>query len=269
MENVKEPNKYREGLIVYLNAPSASSLKTNTLKFRADYVGPLYIRELLGHDKTILCSMDGKILHGVFHVNRLKPGFIRLEKGSASHIDEVRRAYNEKQVKEIKQSPDSELKAAERKPETGIIPHTAAACIIQSYCSIQEDSSYDNLPVGAIIMSTTKDDTLDHSLYADHQGKNKNLGAPRELSYREQKKIRNHRKNLIEQGEEMSISKIRCKNGHIQLCLQGKDSNPGHAFWYDPRVHPNSCVVIANYLRKNRLKVHGSLEKLAQRTYVC
>ena len=101
MDKVKTPNKYWKGLIVYINAPSASRLKTNTLKFKADFVGPLYIKELLGSDKTILSSLDGKILHGVYHVNRLKPGFIRLEKGSASHIDEVRRAYTDKVIQNL------------------------------------------------------------------------------------------------------------------------------------------------------------------------
>ena len=272
MEKVKKPNKFREGLIVYLNAPSASSLKTNTLKFRSDYVGPLYIRELLGHDKTILSSIDGKILHGVFHVNRLKPGFIRLDKGSATHIDEVRKAYNEKQVKEIPKTPDQEIKAAQKPAEEVPSPHTAAACNFQSIFSIQdiqEIGCFNNMPKNSIITSPpSDDDCIDQQIYLQYQKSNEHLGAPRELTPKERMKIITHGESLSKQGEELSITKIRFKNGHIQMCLQSDQTGPGHAFWYDPRYHPNNCEVIAKYLEQPTMRIHGSLRKLTGRTYV-
>ena len=269
MEKVRLPNKYREGGLVYLNAPSASSLKTNTLKFKSDYCGPLYIKQLLCSGKTILSSLDGRILHGVYHINRLKPGFIRLENGSASHIDEVRKAYTTKQIQEIEKTTPNDMRSAENQGVTPPVGHTPAAATIQSIFSMQRDMDYANLPTNAFITDTEVTDPVDTHLYMGHIENNNELGAPHDLSLRQQKVIEKHSKNICQQGELLNITKVRCKNGHIQLCLQGDISGPGYAFWYEPRLHPENCKIIGNYLKKNKLRVHGSLGRLATNLYSC
>ena len=262
MEKVRQPNKYREGALVYLNAPSASSLKTNTLKFKSDYCGPLYIKNMLGTDKTILSSLDGRVLHGVYHINRLKPGFIRLENGSASHIDEVRNAYTTKQIQEIKKSTPNDVRSAEHQGVTPPVGHTPAAATIQSLYSMQRDMDYSKLPTNAFITDTEVTDPADTSLYMAHSDINNQLGAPHDLSLRQQKVIEKHSRNICQQGEPLNITKVRCKNGHIQLCLQGDVAGPGYAFWYEPGLHPENSKIVSNYLEKNKLRVHGSLGRL-------
>ena len=270
MEKVRQPNKYREGLIVYLNAPSASSLKTNTLKFKADYVGPVYIFELLGNDKTILSSLDGRILHGVFHVNRLKPGFIRLEHGSASHIDEVRRAYTQKQIQNMSNSTTTDIQAAGH--STGHTPqgeaHTAAACTVQTALAVPE-----HIPEHSIILDTMPVDHMTEAMYMGCLSDDNKLGTKNMQSKKQQAKQKalkqKHATHITQQGENMNISKIRCKNGHIQLCLQGEIAGPAFSFWYEPRLHPNNCKVIGDYLKKNCLKIHGSLGRMASTLFLC
>ena len=290
MEKVKKPSKYREGLIVYLNAPSASSLKTNTLKFKADFVGPIFIVELLGNDKTILSSLDGRILHGVFHVNRLKPGFIRLENGSASHIDEVRKAYTQKQIQNLNKSSTAEIQSAGTGTEDNITnkeAHTAAACTIQAMFSIQEHipedrvimnnmtpdtvqamfSIQEHIPEDAIIINTVTQDTVQQPMYMGHLENDTQKGNPNTKSEKQRLKQKalqqKHGKRIIQQGEEMTITKIRYKHGHIQMCLQGSTAGPHNSFWYEPRLHPNNNKIVENYLSQNKLKIQGSLGNMA------
>ena len=267
MEKVKQPNKYKEGLIVYLNAPSASSLKTNTLKFKSDYVGPLWIKELLGNDKTILATLDGKILHGVFHVNRLKPGFIRLQNGSASHIDEVRTAYTKAQIQKLDKTPATDLKSAEAQAETKTAtePHTAAACNIQEFLSLQQKEPYQNMPTDCISTETPQQASIDKNMCMELADQNRGLAAPHILTHRQAEIIKSHGNKLPQQGEDMTVTKIRCKHGKTQLCLQGESSGPGYAFWYEPSVHPKYDIIIRDYLQhskeeRNRIRTHGNFD---------
>ena len=263
MEKVKQPNKYREGLLVYLNAPSASSLKTNTLKFKSDFVGPLWIKELLGQDKAILCTLDGKILHGVFHVNRLKPGFIRLANGCASHIDEVRRAYTDVQIAELHRSPTADIQSAGEHagaPPT-VAPHTAAACSMQVLFNVEEEVPYTNMPTECILTDSTPSESVNPLVYMDNLKKNKNLGAPHAMTYRQTESLKRHGRQITKQGEDLKVTKIRCKDGHLQLCLKGDNTDPAYAFWYEPRAHPNNSRAIGDFLLKTKMKVHGSLRK--------
>ena len=69
MENVKEPVKYKVGLIVFALVPLNSHLQTKSLKFNASFIGPLFVKELLGPDKCLLHDMENRPLHGVYHVN--------------------------------------------------------------------------------------------------------------------------------------------------------------------------------------------------------
>ena len=58
LEKVKQPVKYKVNLIVFVLCPGSSHLNTKSLKFNANYVGPLYIAELLGSDKALLKDME-------------------------------------------------------------------------------------------------------------------------------------------------------------------------------------------------------------------
>ena len=63
---------FAENDIVYLLAPHASALQSNTQKFRQDYVGPLAIDTKIDDTHYLLKDITGRTLKGDYHINRLK-----------------------------------------------------------------------------------------------------------------------------------------------------------------------------------------------------
>ena len=63
---------FNENDIVYLLAPHASALQSNTQKFRQDYVGPLAIDTKIDDTHYLLKGITGSTLKGDYHINRLK-----------------------------------------------------------------------------------------------------------------------------------------------------------------------------------------------------
>ena len=60
--------------MVYLLAPHASALQTNTTKFKQDFIGPLFIDTALDKTHYRLKDMVGLLLDGTYHVNHIKKG---------------------------------------------------------------------------------------------------------------------------------------------------------------------------------------------------
>ena len=80
--------------MVYLLAPHASALQTNTTKFKQDFIGPLFIDTAL--DKTHyrlnkthyrLKDATGLLLDGTYHVNCIKKGSARTPLGIVDKFD--------------------------------------------------------------------------------------------------------------------------------------------------------------------------------------
>ena len=60
--------------MVYLLAPHASALQTNTTTFKQDFIGPLFIDTALDKTHYRLKDVTGLLLDGTYHVNRIKKG---------------------------------------------------------------------------------------------------------------------------------------------------------------------------------------------------
>ena len=60
--------------MVYLLAPHASVLQTNTMKFKLDFIGPLFIDTPLDKTHYRLKDVTGLLLDGMYHVNHIKKG---------------------------------------------------------------------------------------------------------------------------------------------------------------------------------------------------
>ena len=69
-------------MLVYLLAPSASSLQTNSNKVCLDWVGPLVVANVLDQSHMVLEDLTSRTLQGVYHVNRLKFAYVRTENAS-------------------------------------------------------------------------------------------------------------------------------------------------------------------------------------------
>ena len=91
----KKPEVFKKGQLVYLFAPSAVSLQTNTKKCHADFVGPLVINRVLDETHYILSDVQGQILCGVYHVRRLKKAQLRTPTGNVTTYDELKTTFQE------------------------------------------------------------------------------------------------------------------------------------------------------------------------------
>ena len=60
--------------MVYLLAPHASELQTNTTKFKQDFIGPLFIDTTLDKMHYGLKDVTGLLLDGTYYVNHIKKG---------------------------------------------------------------------------------------------------------------------------------------------------------------------------------------------------
>ena len=60
--------------MVYLLAPHASALQTNTTKFKQDFIGQLFIDTALDKTHYRLKDMTGLLLDGTYHVSCIKKG---------------------------------------------------------------------------------------------------------------------------------------------------------------------------------------------------
>ena len=87
------PETFQEGQLVYLLAPSAATLRTNTQKCRADFIGPLVINKALESTHYIINDLQGRILIGVYHINRLKKATVRTPSGTVSIYQQLHDSF--------------------------------------------------------------------------------------------------------------------------------------------------------------------------------
>ena len=123
------PETFQEGQLIYLLAPSAASLRTQTKKCRADYVGPLVINKILDPTHYILNDLQGRILIGVYHINRLKKASVRTPSGTVTTYQQLHDSF-------------THIIEEEAKPSTSH-PDIAPAAILHSIYNLPYSHHYD------------------------------------------------------------------------------------------------------------------------------
>ena len=83
---------FEDNQMVYLLAPHASVLQTNTTKFKQDFIGPLFIDTALDKTHYRLKDVTGLLLDGTYHVNRIKKGSAYTPLGIADKFDTCEKA---------------------------------------------------------------------------------------------------------------------------------------------------------------------------------
>ena len=73
----KNEEIFQDNQMVYLLAPHASALQMNTMKFKQDFIGPLFIDTTLDKTHYRLKDTTGLLLDGMYHVNCIKMGSAR------------------------------------------------------------------------------------------------------------------------------------------------------------------------------------------------
>ena len=73
--------------MVYLLAPHASALQMSTMKYKQDFIGPLFIDMALDKTHYRLKDMTGLLLDGTYHVNHIKKGSAHTPLGIVNKFD--------------------------------------------------------------------------------------------------------------------------------------------------------------------------------------
>ena len=88
----KNEEIFQDNQMVYLLAPHASVLQTNTTKFKQDFIGPLFIDTALDKMHYRLKDVTGLLLDGTYHVNHIKKGLACTPLGIADKFDTYEKA---------------------------------------------------------------------------------------------------------------------------------------------------------------------------------
>ena len=83
----KNEEIFQNNQMVYLLAPHASVLQTNTTKFKQDFIGPLFIGTALDKMHYRLKDVTGLLLDGTYHVNCIKKGSAHTPLGIADKFN--------------------------------------------------------------------------------------------------------------------------------------------------------------------------------------
>ena len=260
MEKVKEPTKYKVGLIVFLLSPGSSHLQTKSMKFNASYLGPLFINQILGFDKAILHDMEGRPLHGLFHVNRLKPGYIRLKHGSASTMEELQKEMTNLEIASLKHRPFNPI---DNPPDT---EHMVLTILKTNDNQLTPASA--TLPIGTHIVDNSQTTPVDLKPYIKFSTCNEHFGSNKALTERQIKSLKIKNLKMPKEGSEMIISKFRFKNGYLEVLAHSAEKGNNYAMWFAPHLHPSCCENISKYLETNKPIIIGTPGKLARDLYL-
>ena len=88
----KNEEIFKDNQMVYLLAPHASVLQTNTTKFKQDFIDPLSIDNALNKMHYRLKDMTELLLDGTYHVNCIKKGSAHTSLGIADKFDTYEKA---------------------------------------------------------------------------------------------------------------------------------------------------------------------------------
>ena len=122
--------------MVYLLAPHASALQTNTTKFKQDFIGPLFIDTTLDKTHYRLKDVTGLLLDGTYHMNRIKKGSARTPLGIVKKFDTYETALKNTLLNKFAiETPNNKLQEAalqDGSKELNYLPGT-----IMDYASLQ------------------------------------------------------------------------------------------------------------------------------------
>ena len=72
-------------------APHSTALQASTMKFRQDFIGPLFIDTTLDKTHCRVKDATGLLLDGTYHVNHIKRGSVCTLQGIMNTFDDYKR----------------------------------------------------------------------------------------------------------------------------------------------------------------------------------
>ena len=83
---------FQDNQMVYLLALHASALQMNTMKFKQEFIGPLFVDIALEKTHYRLKDATGLLLDGTYHMNRIKKGSAHTPLGIVDKFDTYKTA---------------------------------------------------------------------------------------------------------------------------------------------------------------------------------
>ena len=80
-------------MIKYLLAPHSSALQMSTMKFRQDFIDPLFIDTALDKTHYRLKDATDLLLDGTYHMNHIKKGSACTPQGIVNKFDDYKKAF--------------------------------------------------------------------------------------------------------------------------------------------------------------------------------
>ena len=106
----KNEEIFKDNQMVYLLALHASALQTNTIKFKQDVIGPLFINTALDKVHYRLKDVTGLLLDGTYHMNHIKKGSACTPLGIADKFDTYEKALKNKLLNKFAiETPNNKL----------------------------------------------------------------------------------------------------------------------------------------------------------------
>ena len=101
---------FEDDQMVYLLAPHSSALQMSTIKFRQDFIGPLFIDTALDKTQYRLKDATGLLLNGTYSMNHIKKGSACSPQGIVNTFDDYEKALKNTLLNKLSiESPDNKF----------------------------------------------------------------------------------------------------------------------------------------------------------------
>jgi hypothetical protein len=213
-QKVKISAPYAIGDLCWLLMPSHSELNTNTRKIKANYIGPLMISDVIDERNCCLKDLQGRSLHGIFNIKRLKRAFFRTSSGTASNINQVKSAIEIMDAQKV-DIPDLKVEAR------GLM------CMADNSQPTPHDlNHYQLADTGQNDLSPYYNMQL--ASYLTHN-EGSNVAINRKRKPRQIKRDKKREMKMPRQDEEMIITKGKFKLGELHLFCR---TDNGYGIWF-------------------------------------
>ena len=86
--------QYNSGDLAYIIFPVTSQLQMASRKIIVKYVGPIIVYKIIAPHNYLLMTLDGRILQGLFELERLKPTILRTSEGNVNNLAKCKQIIN-------------------------------------------------------------------------------------------------------------------------------------------------------------------------------
>ena len=90
----KDDFQYNSRDLIYTISTLTSQLRMASRKVSVKYIGPLAIYKIVDPQNYLLITLDGKLLRGLFELERLKPAVIRTDQGNVTNLTKLKQVMS-------------------------------------------------------------------------------------------------------------------------------------------------------------------------------